>query len=203
MIFTAFKLLKDQLDNYIQSFNPMGNDPDGHVVLDNVATLETPDRPPGAEERIILSMVNIEEEAALKNSAHYYRSAQGITYHNPPVYLNLYMLVSAHYKNYEDALSRLSQVIQFFQGKTSFTLNNSPNEALINSGAELDDLQLHLELFSLSFEQLNHLWGALGGKQMPSALYKIRLVKITENRTTGIGNVIEEIRSKDTFLSPG
>jgi len=202
MIFTAFKLLKDQLDSYIQSFNPMGNDPESHVVLDNVATLETPDRPPGAEERIILSMVNIEEEATLKNSTHFYRNAQGIAYHNPPIYLNLYMLVSAHYKNYEDALSRLSQAIQFFQGKTSFTLKNSPNEALANSGQALDDLQLHLELFSLSFEQLNHLWGALGGKQMPSVLYKVRLVKITENRITGLGTIVEQVQSKDSIVFP-
>jgi hypothetical protein len=193
MIFTAFKLLKDQLDNYIQSFNPMGNDPEGHVVLDNVATLETPDRPPGAEEKIILSMVNIEEEATLKNSTHFYKNAQGIAYHNPPIYLNLYMLVSAHYKNYEDALSRLSQAIQFFQGKTSFNVKNSPDASLP------DDLQLHLELFSLSFEQLNHLWGALGGKQMPSVLYKVRLVKITENRITGLGTIIEQIQSKESI----
>ncbi|SFD73558.1 Protein of unknown function [Chitinophaga sp. CF118] len=200
MIFTAFKLLKDQLDNYIQSFNPMGNDPDGHVVLDNVATLETPDRPPGAEERIILSMVNIEEEATLKNSTHFYKNAQGVSYHNPPVYLNLYMLVSAHYKNYEDALSRLSQAIQFFQGKSSFTLKNSPDDTLLNTMQNLDDMQLHLEMFSLSFEQLNHLWGALGGKQMPSVLYKVRLVKITENRITGIGPIIEKIQSKDNLI---
>lgn len=194
MIFTAFKLLKDQLDNYIQSFNPMGNDPEGHVVLDNVATLETPDRPPGAEEKIILSMVNIEEEATLKNSTHFYKNAQGIVYHNPPIYLNLYMLVSAHYKNYEDALTRLSQAIQFFQGKASFNIKNSPDQALP------DDLQLHLELFSLSFEQLNHLWGALGGKQMPSVLYKVRLVKITENRITGLGTIVEQIQSKDSIV---
>lgn len=194
MIFTAFKLLKDQLDNYIQSFNPMGNDPEGHVVLDNVATLETPDRPPGAEEKIILSMVNIEEEATLKNSTHFYKNAQGIVYHNPPIYLNLYMLVSAHYKNYEDALTRLSQVIQFFQGKAGFNIKNSPDQALP------DDLQLHLELFSLSFEQLNHLWGALGGKQMPSVLYKVRLVKITENRITGLGTIVEQIQSKDNIV---
>lgn len=193
MIFTAFKLLKDQLDNYIQSFNPMGNDPEGHVVLDNVATLETPDRPPGAEEKIILSMVNIEEEATLKNSTHFYKNAQGIAYHNPPIYLNLYMLVSAHYKNYEDALSRLSQAIQFFQGKTSFNVKNSPDATVP------DDLQLHLELFSLSFEQLNHLWGALGGKQMPSVLYKVRLVKITENRITGLGTIVEQIQSKESI----
>jgi hypothetical protein len=194
MIFTAFKLLKDQLDNYIQSFNPMGNDPEGHVVLDNVATLETPDRPPGAEEKIILSMVNIEEEATLKNSTHFYKNAQGIAYHNPPIYLNLYMLVSAHYKNYEDALSRLSQSIQFFQGKSSFNVKNSPDQTLP------DDLQLHLEMFSLSFEQLNHLWGALGGKQMPSVLYKVRLVKITENRITGLGTIVEQIQSKESIV---
>jgi hypothetical protein len=197
MIDTAFRLLKDQLDNYIKSVDPAGSD---HVVLDNVATLDTPDRPQGAEERVILSLVNIEEEAALKNTSHFYRNVQGITYQNPPVYLNLYMLVCAHYTNYEAALIRISQVIQFFQSKTSFNLNNSPSESLIKEVPV--DLQLHLEMFSLSFEQLNHLWGALGGKQMPSVLYKVRLVKITENRATGLGTVFEEIHSKDSIVFP-
>ena len=31
---------------------------------------------------------------------------------------------------------------------------------------------------NLNFEQLNHLWGVLGGAYFPSVLYKVRLVKI-------------------------
>ncbi|RAJ06503.1 uncharacterized protein DUF4255 [Chitinophaga skermanii] len=196
MIFTAFKLLRDQLDSYIQTQSPSA---DSHVVLDNVATLETPDRPPGAEERVILSMVNIEEEATLKNGMHFSSRNQSVAYSNPPLHLNLYMLVSANYKNYEDALLRLSQVLQFFQGKNSFTLQNSPSESNINLGEEAARLQLILELFSLSFEQLNHLWGALGGKQMPSVLYKVRQVTITENRTIGFGTIIEEIHGRENL----
>ena len=64
-----------------------------------------------------------------------------------------------------------------------------------------EDIQLHLEMFSLSFEQLNHLWGSLGGKQWPSVLYKVRLVKITENRITAQGPLIEEVQTKENIIT--
>jgi hypothetical protein len=35
-----------------------------------------------------------------------------------------------------------------------------------------------VELYSLSLEQQNQLWGSLGAKYLPSAIYKVRLVVI-------------------------
>ena len=197
MIDAAFALLNNQLAAYIES---MGGDR-LDVIMANIAAIDAANSNVDLERKVILSLVNIEEEAALKNAGPIYRNVKTLNYVNPPIYLNLYLLITAHYEKYEDALTRLSNVIQFFQGKNSFSLKNSPpNDMLLNPDT-YEDIQLHLEMFSLSFEQLNHLWGSLGGKQWPSVLYKVRLVKITENRITAQGPLIEEVQTKENIIT--
>jgi hypothetical protein len=197
MIDAAFALLNNQLAAYIES---MGGDR-LDVIMANIAAIDAANSNVDLERKVILSLVNIEEEAALKNAGPLYRNVKTLNYVNPPIYLNLYLLITAHYEKYEDALTRLSNVIQFFQGKNSFSLKNSPpNDMLLNPDT-YEDIQLHLEMFSLSFEQLNHLWGSLGGKQWPSVLYKVRLVKITENRITAQGPLIEQVQTKDNIIT--
>ena len=197
MIDAAFALLNNQLAAYIES---MGGDK-LDVIMANIAAIDAANSNLDLERKVILSLVNIEEEAALKNAGPIYRNVKTLNYVNPPIYLNLYLLITAHYEKYEDALTRLSNVIQFFQGKNSFTLKNSPPNDMLLNPETYEDIQLHLEMFSLSFEQLNHLWGSLGGKQWPSVLYKVRLVKITENRITAQGPIIEEIQTKDNIIT--
>jgi hypothetical protein len=197
MIDAAFALLNNQLAAYIES---MGGDR-LDVIMANIAAIDAANSNVDLERKVILSLVNIEEEAALKNAGPLYRNVKTLNYVNPPIYLNLYLLITAHYEKYEDALTRLSNVIQFFQGKNSFSLKNSPpNDMLLNPDT-YEDIQLHLEMFSLSFEQLNHLWGSLGGKQWPSVLYKVRLVKITENRITAQGPLVEQVQTKDNIIT--
>lgn len=197
MIDAAFALLNNQLAAYIES---MGGDR-LDVIMANIAAIDAANSNLDLERKVILSLVNIEEEAALKNAGPLYRNVKTLNYVNPPVYLNLYLLITAHYEKYEDALTRLSNVIQFFQGKNSFTLKNSPPNDMLLNPETYEDIQLHLEMFSLSFEQLNHLWGSLGGKQWPSVLYKVRLVKITENRINAQGPLIEQVQTKDNIFT--
>ena len=53
--------------------------------------------------------------------------------------------------------------------------------------------KLMLDLHSMGFEQVNHLWSILGGKYMPSVLYKIRQVTIDEDAVIAGGGIITEI----------
>jgi hypothetical protein len=36
-------------------------------------------------------------------------------------------------------------------------------------------------MVSMNFEQVNHLWATLGGKYLPSVLYKVRMVAIEDD----------------------
>ncbi|MNR02277.1 hypothetical protein D3C85_1181210 [compost metagenome] len=58
-----------------------------------------------------------------------------------------------------------------------------------------------MELYTLTFEQINHLWGSLGGRQVPFAMYKLRLVAISENAIVREVPLIEEIETNISTLS--
>lgn len=78
-------------------------------------------------------------------------------------------------------------VMQFFQANPVFDSLTSPN-----LDAKIE--KLLVKMHSLSFEQLNHLWGVLGGKYMPSVLYKVTQVVIDEDATSGEAAYIKEIQ---------
>lgn len=195
MIDKALLLLRAELDNYIDL--SIGS---AEVVIDNIGLLETP----GGDtltKRIIITLVNLEEESTLKNSSPLKRGF-GVTafYENPPVYLNLYVLITCNYSgdDYIHALERLSAIVKFFQSRNSFSYG-SLSGGLLPADPEIIDLRFTMELYTLSFEQINHLWGSLGGRQIPFVMYKLRLIAITERATIREVPLIEEI---ETNLSP-
>ena len=95
------------------------------------------------------------------------------------------------------ALHRLSQVIEFFQGKFVFTLANSPSPRAV-SDESLADLKLILDIHTLNFEQINDLWGSLGGKQVPFVIYRARLVQLRREAVMQAGPLIEQINEEST-----
>jgi len=104
---------------------------------------------------------------------------------------------------YIDGLGYLSYVILFFQGRNSFSLSTAalPSGGITDPATdpELLKMKITLELYTLTFEQVNHLWGSLGGRQVPFVMYKLRLVVLTERRVVRDAPLIEEI---ETNLSP-
>jgi hypothetical protein len=198
MITEASVLLRDEIRRYLRLHNAVEDPKD--VVLGNVAGLE--DQPKLAD-KVILTLVNIEEESTLKNGRFYVKStpAGGLESIAPPIYLNLYFLISATLPPeaddglYQKALLRISSVIELFQAKKEFSAQNSPG--LTSAGLDralLNEVRLRPELYTLTFEQINHLWGALGGKQSPSVMYKVRLVRI-QNLATQEAPPIETIQN--------
>lgn len=206
MIDIAASLIKDELNAYLELAYP--SFPSNMAVLANIADLGEPNVT-DIDDNIVITNVIIEEESSLKNKRNYQQSVNGgIDYLEPPVYLNLYLLFCATFQKnttdgYEIALQRISAVIQFFQAKNVFTINSSPFSSIAITGTlndiEKAEIKLRAELYTLTFEQTNHLWGALGGKQSPSVMYKIRLVKIQE-RILQEAPLIEEIQENGISL---
>jgi hypothetical protein len=181
MIDNALTLLRDELEAYVS--------PD-KVVIGNIAHWET-ENSENLKESLVLTLVNVEEESTLKNRSNQRRNPNGtISYEQPPIFINLFLLISANFsgpRGYLKSVGLLSRVLQFFQDRVVFTLANSPNSTLVITDADelaaLKDMKLLIEFYTLNFEQINHLWGSLGGKQMPFAMYKVRLVKLQERRS--------------------
>ncbi len=205
MIDVALRLLAFELTEYINAQpNPV---PGAGVRLFNISNLadNNAGNDAGTNDHLLISLVNIEEESAYKNLPNTTKLANGtVRYANAPVYLNLYVLFACNFdQHYENALRYLSHCIRFFQGKRVFNLSNTPGFIPpAESSPDVQDMHLILDLYTMTFEQINHLWGSLGGRQLPFAMYKARLVKITDRRTIGSGPVIEEIGITDKVLDP-
>ncbi len=207
MIDVAASFIRDELGRYLLSQNAVNIK--GDVLLGNIAFLESQQN---LSDKVVLSLVNIEEESALKNSRSYIKNVVNNTIESvsPTVHLNLYILFTATLsesdasidENYQKALHRISGIIEFFQSKNVFTIQNSPGfDTKDIQENQLSEIRLLPELYTLTFEQINHLWGSLGGKQSPFVMYKFRLVKIHSRISTAVP-VINTIRNDVDSMVP-
>ncbi len=176
MIREGIELLVNELNQYVRVAGELTP-----VAAGNISLLEAAH---GAGNggpdlgRIILSLVNLEEEKALKNGSELSIQGGVQNYAHRPVFLNLYLLFSANFNDYRTSLSGLSQVIEYFQSKKVFSYHSSPPEAGMPQDERVRHLRLSLDLHTLSFEEINDLWGSLGGKQVPFVLYRARVAEI-------------------------
>jgi len=170
MIFEILKILSEEINNYYG---------EEIVLLENISILESnSDRASEMEDKIILTLVNIKEEPTLKNytSTTY---ANGLVNHqNPAINLNIFLLFCANRNTYVKSLSDLSKIVSFFQAKKIFTQDNTIYNRSLSSLANVGDFEFRVSLFTPSFEELNYVWGTLGGKQYPSVMYKLSIIQI-------------------------
>jgi hypothetical protein len=153
-----------------------------------------------AREMLVLSVVNLREEKALKNLPHIVRNdaTLRVTYENPPLFLNLTTLLTATHAGYNNALLVLSRALRFFQSNSVFTHDTVAPSSLTqnaptNAQDQLSEFRLIFDLYSPSFEEVNHMWGTLGGKQYPFALFNMRLVDLKFRAVQAEGGLITEV----------
>ena len=189
MIVEAMNLLLGQLNAYIARADGGGPGAPNQAILGNIAHLDRPDVATELDNHLVLTMVKFEEERTLKNGKTFANVGNEVVYRNRPLHLNLCLLFSANYRNYATCLRRIAQVLTFFQGKQKFTPGNSPGSL---PPIPILDLSLTVDLQTLTFEEVNHLWGFLGAKEMPFALYRGRLVALTDQPVLAGGGLVQE-----------
>lgn len=141
------------------------------------------------EDTICANLINIEEERILKAQLPEYTYVNGqYTQLEPELKLNLSLLFAARFKDYPQALKHLSHILTYFQARSCFTSSNYP---ALDPRIE----KLIVELQSPSYEQLNQIWAFVGGKHLPSVIYKIRMVVIQDQAITAIQAPIMEINA--------
>ena len=197
MIQQVFRFLTEELNRFIMLRNGAAT-PSGIVIAANIAKAE---ELTAVTSKIVMSLVNIEEDRISKHPSNSFPSpvGTGVEYRNPPVLVNLYVLFSVNRDYTDDALLYLSYVMQFFQHKNLFTPQNSP---ALFTDAMLPVQQISSELVTLNFEQVNHLWASLGGKYLPSVLYKVRNVMIDDRFVQNGGGIILEIETTAKDKTP-
>ncbi|WP_428242866.1 DUF4255 domain-containing protein [Gynuella sp.] len=126
------------------------------------------------QDSIAATIINIEEDTSLKEQNRENRFQQGQNIQvEPRLKLNLFILFSANYSHYDQALKHLSLVLTYFQSHRSFSRERYP---ALNENIE----RLAVELQTLNYDQLNQIWAYLGGKYLPSIVYRVRLVSIQD-----------------------
>ena len=153
-----------------------------------------------SRDALVLTIVNIGEEKALRNLPNAVRNdtTLRVTYENPPIYLNLTVLLTATHKDYTTALKMLSRALRFLQSTNVFTHSSvAPASVMTNAPAntldQLAEFKLTFDLYSPTLEELNHLWGTLGGKQYPSVLFNLRLLDLQFRAVQAEGGLITEV----------
>ena len=149
---------------------------------ENAAVLSSLCNPDGSpplviDNKIVLSLVNIEKETSMGSGSFVSRSPSAYSRTNPALHLNLYILISASFSgrphSYDSALKSLSHSITFLQSKPAFDAQNSPS---FPAGFE----KLTMEMVSLSMAELSTLWAVLGASYLPSVVYKMRMLTVQD-----------------------
>ncbi len=192
MIYESLQILKEQLGNCLDEAG-LGK----IVTLNNVAMLESgSDNAPDLEGKVIITLLNVEEEKALKNTSAVRVVNNKAQYRNPPVNINLYFLVSANCDSYNNSLISISKTIEFFQWKKIFTSANTIYNRSNASMSVPDYFKFVIELYTPGFEEWNNIWGTLGGRQLPSVMYKVQLIQIESNKKLAGSELINQVSGK-------
>ena len=181
MIEHVLSFLKEQLNSYIRVKT-------GAQDFEVVSLQERNQKEVSFQnDAITILLVNLEEDYTFRSGAAYDRMPNqgGNSQKNPNIYLNLYVLFAANFKDYNQSLQFLSLIIKFFQSHRLFNHHNSPT---LNSEVE----KLTLELVNLPFTEQREVWAGLGMSYMPSAIYKVRMVVFTDADTVEVGSDITE-----------
>jgi hypothetical protein len=197
MIRESLQFLADELNKYLILKGTTTTDPP-RLVLGNVSRAFDADSGSIAtsmNNRAILSLVNVEEDRVAKHQENFEKTAITTRYKSPPLYLNLYILICVNRTSYSDSLAWLNHIVQFFQHQHVFTPISHPS---LDSRIE----KLIADLYTLNFEQINHLWSTLGGKYMPSVLYKVRQLTVDEDLTVSESGFIKEIQLDEEVIKP-
>ncbi|WP_299763429.1 DUF4255 domain-containing protein [uncultured Dokdonia sp.] len=187
MIYDVLRIIKNEIGNYL--------DDENLVVLENIAKAEDASNT-SLNDKVIVTLLSTEEESTLKNTPRHEIKNGTKVYKSGAAYLNVYMMVAANRSTYEKSLQSISKVVEFFQDKSIFTNNNTDTSIFTGDEADpqIEEFKFMVDLKSLRIEELSYAWTVLGGRTMPSALYKVSIVKVQRQKVKGKGPAITTIQ---------
>jgi hypothetical protein len=170
MIDIALTFLKDELNTHLHTHGMDASMVE--VVVSNI--VDEAGKYAIKQGQTGICLFNIEEDRILKShlQENIYAHGQHVVV-EPDLKVNLHILIASKMQSYVQALKTISAILAYFQSHGSFTVGAYP---------ALDPKigKLVVELQTLNYEQLNQLWSFVGGKQLPSVVYKVRIVVLQE-----------------------
>jgi Pvc16 N-terminal domain len=180
MIDKALAFILDRLNVALQHQYPSS---EPHAVMADLGGPESA----AFENKIILSVVNIERETGIQGAGNVRPDSTGYNRIFPPLNINLLILVAANYgDNYAEALKFLSSALAFFQSSLVLTPTTS---SAFPAGLE----KLTIEFVNMTLQELNSLWTMRGSLYLPSFLLKLRTLTISKGDLLGRAPAISSI----------
>jgi len=188
MIFEVLQIITEEINNFFDI--EIEEKP---VSMDNIAFIESEQGNQGETNNVLLTLLHLQEEPTLKNVPNYEIEGTKVVYKNNKVNLNLFIMFAANKDTYTESLKHISKIIEFFQSKRIFTQANTSFDRDLEGMDKINDFRFTVDLFTPSFEEMNFIWGTLGGKQYPSVIYKVSVLQVERNVTQSEGSLITEI----------
>ncbi len=183
MIGEALRLIVRELDSALQRQAPGA----GNVaVLTNLVDANGAAVPEAAE-KVAVFVVDISQENIPTRLPRVLPgNGQNFTQQQPPVHLSLQVMCAANFSGstYDEALTRISGTVAFFQGCPLFTAQNTP-------GLPDGIAQLTMTIENLNAVDLSHIWSIHGGRYLPSVLYRMRVLSIDAGRIEAQPRAVE------------
>jgi hypothetical protein len=188
MIYEVLYFLKQRLETYLS---------EGRSSAEPLIVLANPwsnnDNNKSASFLNAISLIQVEEEKIFKSQLpKVVQKPNGRSFiKEPDIKLNLYVLMSAYHKNYEDGLKFLSRIVRFFQVNQVFEGKDLPD------GVE----RLMVDLYTAGFEQQNQIWASLSSGYIPSVIYKIRMIVIDAAPEQPV-SLIKDVKTNLSTIAP-
>ena len=191
MIDQTFNFLKNGLNSFLVSHMDL-QPSDRKVNISGLIKQDGKFHEGFESDSVSLVLTSIQEETAYQPVKAYIEKNNKTHSTSRTIFFNLHVLTVFHFSVYEESLKFLSATLQYFQSNPSFNSDNSVS-------FEIDGIEkINVKLISQTQEQQNHLWGTLGAKYMPSLLYKVSLLQLSDSQ---IKKEIPSVRSIDYSLT--
>lgn len=186
MINLVTQLLATQLNQHLRRTYDLNED---KVIVSNLLEMDG-SVASNINNRLVIYLINIEKDAVASRYVTSQETDSRSVQRRTPLNLNLFVMMTAHFtgNNYAEALKFLSNTISYFQSNPVFNHQNTPD-----MDRRIEKIILDIE--NLSIQDLSNLWGSLGGKYLPSILYRVRMITLDVDGITGQLPVVTEPRS--------
>ncbi|MCD7849328.1 MAG: DUF4255 domain-containing protein [Parabacteroides sp.] len=161
----------ERLNEYLSTFH---HRPEGLAAAGPIGN--------AAEERpnkMMLCLLNVERETTGGISAPMQRRKDDYIRMQPPLLLNLNVMLAAVYDErlYAESLSVLTDTLSFIQSTPKFRV----------AGTDYT-----IEIVTLSTQDMNNVWTLMGGQYYPSVVCKIRRLTLESEEITSGGSVADK-----------
>lgn len=171
MIQKALEFTKTCLDQQLRNqFGLNESKVELNTIVDNDGSI-----PLKNQNKMVLSLLHLEHESAKPYNDRYTSNGETWSNQNPSVRLNLNILMTSVFDDYDETLKFLNATVSFFQANTTLS-----SKYYSNLPEGIDRLEFDME--KVTYMDMHNLWSAMGAKYQPSTLYKMRMLTIQGNQ---------------------